>query len=1008
MRICRSLLFSNLIIDKHIILCFSILLFFLQPVQSKTYYFSSLNGDDSYTSLQAANFQTPWKTIYKLNTIFNELKPGDSIMFNRGEIFEGILMISNSGSALSPIVFGAYGQGSKPTISGLQQLRNWKSIGNGIFETDYTQKLSHLIINGLPQQMGRYPNKGYLSYESFVGNNSIKDEQLNSNINWTGAEVVIRKNRWTLDRAAITSHRSKTINYEGGSKAAPLAGYGYFIQNSKLTLDQEGEWFYDKERKKILLFMGNQNPALLKIQASYIQVLVSIKGYHHVSFENIDFEGAKNTFHIVESKNISINNCKIDLAGEEAVLASYSPFLTIKNCSISNALSGGINLDAGCTHAELIENNIKNIGLFAGLGKSGSGTYEAITSFGDQTLIEKNTLENIGYNGIYFGGNNSTVKNNFINNFCLTKDDGAGIYVGDWSKTYKKKIVGNIVLNGKGVGEGTNYPSLLMAEGIYIDDLSESVSILNNTVSLCANNGIKVHNAKDIEIFNNVVYNNGIQLRLEQDHYLATSTYIRDNQIRNNIFFSKHDEQIIAKLSSHQDDIVVFGELDYNFYCRPLNELAVIKTSIVRNGKELNQIFDLNDWKNAYVKDSQSQQSPKTIPPFKIKKVLSSNKIVNGNFNSDIQGIFGYSPNNDAFLSWTKGFLDGGALKLSTKSSVNNQVIMNLNVGAIQKDKKYALKFTVLGTEKLQNAKVYLRKTNVAYQLISNKEYCKITNGRAEYEMIFSAHTSENDASVILDIEQALGNFYLDNVEFYEVDVDITKPDDYLLFEYNATASVKTIPLTKHYVDVNNQHFTKEVSIPPFSSIILISDGSTFIKKPQTILFAAIDSKTIGEEPIVISAVASSELPVLLNVISGPAEIVEDTKVKFNNAGIVEIEAVQPGNETFEPAKANIKITYEGKSNLPNINEFTLKAFPNPFKNKLQLEFTMPSSGNGKLALYDVQGKLIYSIYDGFMNSNQLQKFTLDADNLGLNAGIYLVRLVTEEKVLFQKVILIK
>lgn len=49
-----------------------------------------------------------------------------------------------------------------------------------------------VTFNNKVQGMGRYPNNGYLSYESHTGNTSITDSQLVSNNNWVGAEAVIR------------------------------------------------------------------------------------------------------------------------------------------------------------------------------------------------------------------------------------------------------------------------------------------------------------------------------------------------------------------------------------------------------------------------------------------------------------------------------------------------------------------------------------------------------------------------------------------------------------------------------------------------------------------------------------------------------------------------------------------------------------------------------------------------------------------------------------------------
>src|SRR5690606_6010200 len=98
--------------------------------------------------------------------------------------------------------------------------------------------------------------------------------------------------------------------------------------------------------------------------------------------------------------------------------------------------------------------------------------------------------------------------------FCLTKDDGGGIYVGDWFESSGKKITGNIVLNGKGVGEGTNRSYYKAAQGIYIDEPSGGVEISNNTVAFCEDNGVSIHNAHNILINNNNLFDNGTQLNM--------------------------------------------------------------------------------------------------------------------------------------------------------------------------------------------------------------------------------------------------------------------------------------------------------------------------------------------------------------------------------------------------------------------------------------------------------------------------------------------------------------
>jgi parallel beta-helix repeat protein len=587
-----------------LLLLVAVILFTSNITNAATYYLSSSAGNDTYNSIEARNPATPWKSIDRLNKYFKFLAAGDSVLLKRGDVFYGAITVTKSGAVFDPIYLGAYGTGKKPEINGLSTLNKWKLIKSGIYESTCEGNGNALILNGVQQAMGRYPNKGYLSYQSHQGNSSITDDKLSDNINWTGGEVVIRKNRWIIDKSTITSQANGVITYAEPGKDLPTNGFGYFIQKDIKTLDQFGEWYFDAARKKMLVYFGNKNPDDYMVKTDAESNLVNIKRYNNLVFENLSFIGAgHNAFDIVNSSNIKLQHCVIDLIGADAISVSYSPSFAIKNSVINHSLNDAITLDAGCVNSIVVDNEIKNTGLIAGLGKSGSGTYEAITSFGDNTQIERNKIDSTGYDGIYFGGTSSYVKNNYITYFCLTKDDGGGIYIGDWSKTSYKKVINNIVMHGIGNGAGTNRPSALFAEGIYIDDNTESVAITGNTVSLCANNGIKIHNANNIEIYANTVFNNGVQLRLEQDHYLATSSYIRNNSIKNNSFFSMNDLQPNAKFSSQQDDIGSFGQMDNNFYFQPKNDVGVIMASVVKAGKGSNQTYDLSKWKTAYGKD---------------------------------------------------------------------------------------------------------------------------------------------------------------------------------------------------------------------------------------------------------------------------------------------------------------------------------------------------------------------------------------------------------------------
>src|SRR5665811_1091801 len=87
----------------------------LSTIASATDYYVSSSGSDANNGLSSS---TPWKTIAKVNSAFSLMKPGDRILFKRGDVFTGQITLTVSGSALAKITFSAYGTGNAPIIQG--------------------------------------------------------------------------------------------------------------------------------------------------------------------------------------------------------------------------------------------------------------------------------------------------------------------------------------------------------------------------------------------------------------------------------------------------------------------------------------------------------------------------------------------------------------------------------------------------------------------------------------------------------------------------------------------------------------------------------------------------------------------------------------------------------------------------------------------------------------------------------------------------------------------------
>ena len=158
---------------------------------------------------------------------------------------------------------GAYGTGEKPVITGFTEIKSWNNEGAGIYSASLNAEglTNMVIIDGRQFAMGRWPDNAYNIFESASSNTSISDTELSSEINWSGAEVVIRKNDWSLDRCQITTHAGQTLSYTSlGTTQDAVVKHGYFIQNDRRTLTSFGEWYHDKANNKIYFFFGATDP----------------------------------------------------------------------------------------------------------------------------------------------------------------------------------------------------------------------------------------------------------------------------------------------------------------------------------------------------------------------------------------------------------------------------------------------------------------------------------------------------------------------------------------------------------------------------------------------------------------------------------------------------------------------------------------------------------------------------------------------------------------------------
>jgi hypothetical protein len=598
---------------KKIFVFTAIFLFVCAHAFCTNWYFAASGSDAA-----AGTIGAPWQTITKFNSINGSEAANDSFLFNRADIFYGAMII-----ARSTINIGAYGTGVNPNITGFTTVSSWTSIGTNLWESSSAMSTlatcTLVTINGVNMANGRYPNTGYLPYQTFT-TSSITSSSLTGSPNWSGGTAVIRKNNYFTDKTTITSQATTVLNLASNpSGISGTANYGFFIQNDSLALDTTGEWYYNPSTKKLRIY-NTTSPT--NVQATTQDTLVYMSGRNFISFSNINFTGS-NTATILfnTSTNLTVLNCQLNYAGIDAILqnGASSDAPTIQGSYINNTGNNAIFLGAGGTNHYIGFDTIKNNATIPGTGSSSGSTYIPITVNALGT-IENNWIDSCGHHGIVWNNSNEDIRKNKVSNFNMVKIDGGGIYSyfgivsGGRSTRTNQKVDSNIILNGIGSNVGTTNSGAPICHGIYLDGLTSSVEVYGNTCAANAFSGIFVNSADSlINVHDNTCYDNGIQFLV----YSTVST-LPDKllSVKHNKFISKTSTEYAASWNTFQavTDISTFStaaNTDTNYLARPIDDNLTIQ--ITSNNFVSQSNNTLAQWVAYSAFDSHSSKSPKTI-----------------------------------------------------------------------------------------------------------------------------------------------------------------------------------------------------------------------------------------------------------------------------------------------------------------------------------------------------------------------------------------------------------
>ncbi len=799
-------------INKLLLIIFFSMLY--STAYSQTYYFSN-SGDDSYTEEQAQDSSTPWKSLDKLNSL--SLSSGDTILFKMGDTWHGQININVNG-----ITYGAYGTGNKPVIKGSIPVTNWTQYSGNIYKTTVSESVVQLFCNDKRQTLARYPNTGYARFDKVNSSTSFESDDIGST-DWTGGMAHMRVKHWTFGSKKITSCNNGAITIASAPHYTPKVGWGFFINNHIAALDAPGEWYYDSSDNTLYFWTPNgDSPDNYTIEASVTDYGFKINGASNITIDGFILK--HQVLSSIEAQDassdyITIKNNEIYYPDQIAIRMGASMWASggIEHVTINNNVIEGANRNGlffSADYSTITNNVIKHIGDdYTKLSAYGVGNYEhasiAVDVHGRENLIRENRVDSIGYIGIHFADAPKTiVEYNYVTNYCKSADDGGGIYCYQMyydNADVKGSIIRyNIVTDGIGAPEATDNPDYIAVEGIYLDNRSQEVTVLSNTVSNGGSRGYFTNNGRDHKFLNNISYNN----ILAQIYFREAADGIQGYEIKGNVFYSLNSDQLCLQQFSNISSATEFGTYDNNYYCSPYS------TSLI---KDQSVYYALEGWQNYSGQDANSHKS--LIDSDNLPYTYGPQLISNSTFDSNISG-WSFWSNGGGGNSWeSNAQLDGGTLKHNPGNSSSSYVSHNIG---IEEGKLYEVKFSIVSnTSKSMNVAVIRNHSD--YATLGFGTTITVNTNRQDFTYQFEA--TETEPGSMIYFYNAYGQstpiFWLDNVSIKEI-VSRPSPVEVSPLFMNPTMESVNVDLGgKVYRDLDGNRVSGTILLEPFASKIL-------------------------------------------------------------------------------------------------------------------------------------------------------------------------------------------
>jgi Putative Ig domain len=193
-----------------------------------TYYVDSISGDDTNSGASASS---AWASLAKVSAV--HFSPGDQVLLRRGAVWREQLTVPSSGTPANPIVFGAYGDGAAPVVTGADVIANWTGLSGFIYRAPVSWAPAHVwqagtllkhvsALSGLTSPGQWFYDSGSQSLDLWPVSGTDPNQQTVDADHRNRAFDIVGKSYVTMEDLSLMNSTSELIAVWSGSHISVL------------------------------------------------------------------------------------------------------------------------------------------------------------------------------------------------------------------------------------------------------------------------------------------------------------------------------------------------------------------------------------------------------------------------------------------------------------------------------------------------------------------------------------------------------------------------------------------------------------------------------------------------------------------------------------------------------------------------------------------------------------------------------------------------------------------